>query len=154
MPRQYTPLVDRFWQRVNKTDRCWLWIGNVGRGGYGYITHHGNNRLAHRVSYELAYGSIPENMDVLHCCDTPGCVRPDHLWVGTHSDNMQDKMRKGRSNNPSGESHWQAKLNWQQVREIRQKRQTGRYTLIELGKEYSVHLSLISLIAQNKIWKE
>lgn len=154
MPRQYESLDQRFWRYVNTSGSCWLWTGHKGGGGYGHIRQGGKERLAHRVSYEMAYGSIPGGLDVLHRCDNPACVRPDHLWLGTHTENMADMAAKGRNKQPSGERSGQAKLTWEQVGEIRQKRRSGHYTLKQLGVEYGVHLSLISLITRGVIWRE
>lgn len=88
-----------FWSYVNKTDGCWLWTGMKNRNGYGMI----NNRpsktrnLAHRVSWETANQiPIPDGMFVCHHCDTPACVRPDHLFIGTKEDNSADCSMKGR----------------------------------------------------------
>ena len=79
---------------------CWLWIGaNSGKGGYGQISINGRIKRAHRVSWELHRGFIPEGMLVCHHCDTPPCVNPDHLFVGTYSDNTIDSVKKGRHRN-------------------------------------------------------
>lgn len=90
-------LVDRFWEKVNKTETCWLWTAST-QGGYGQIGHDIYLRpvRAHRVSWELHYGPIPAGLDVLHKCDNPPCVRPDHLFIGTALDNVQDMLRKER----------------------------------------------------------
>src|SRR2546426_177512 len=75
----FPPLEERFWSKVNKTENCWNWIANSrGSNGYGGFWYEGKNLFAHRFSYELHYGKIPENMKVLHICDNPKCVRPDH----------------------------------------------------------------------------
>jgi HNH endonuclease len=98
MPR-HRPLTERFWEKVEKTDDCWLWLGNLNGNGYGYTKLEApsrRNELAHRISWTLHFGPIPEGLFVCHHCDTPPCVRPDHLFLGTHSDNMKDMWRKDR----------------------------------------------------------
>lgn len=94
------PLGDRFWPKVQKSDGCWLWVaGGDSATGYGRIrlgragTKH---ELAHRVAWQLTFGPIPDGLWVLHHCDTPRCVRPDHLFLGDCSDNMKDAATKGR----------------------------------------------------------
>jgi hypothetical protein len=91
------PIEVRFWAKVNKTPTCWLWTASTrkGRGKYGQINLNGMQR-AHRVSWQLAYGPIPNGLHVLHKCDVPACVRPGHLFLGTHRDNMDDARQKGR----------------------------------------------------------
>lgn len=86
----------RFWSKVNKTDGCWLWIGATDRR-YGSFSWSGRRLAkAHRISWELAHGPIPDGMCVLHRCDVPLCVRPAHLFLGTQKDNLRDAFRKGR----------------------------------------------------------
>lgn len=82
------PLADRFWAKVSKTDTCWLWTAAKTGQGYGHIKVDGRMRPAHRVSYELAIGPIPEGMDLDHLCRTPLCVRPDHLEPVTRRTNV------------------------------------------------------------------
>lgn len=81
---------------MDKSKDCWEWVGAVNNKGYGYIHAKVGRFLAHRVSYELEYGPIPEGMCVLHKCDNPRCVRPSHLFLGTIADNNRDMMAKGR----------------------------------------------------------
>lgn len=92
------PLATRFWARVQRAegDACWLWLGVKDRKGYGRITLGTKNLKAHRVSFELANGRLDDGMLICHRCDNPSCVRPDHLFAGTASDNMRDAVRKGR----------------------------------------------------------
>lgn len=88
----------RFWDGVDKQpgDGCWEWTGHCNDGGYGRVTRQTEDRLAHRYAWELENGPIPDGMFVCHHCDNPPCVRPDHLFLGTHTDNMRDAQRKGR----------------------------------------------------------
>jgi hypothetical protein len=92
-----TPL-ERLMARVefDTNGGCWLWTGGIQRRGYGAF-YLGRHMAAHRASYELHKGPIPSGLSVLHKCDTPGCVNPDHLRVGTHKDNMADMATKGRA---------------------------------------------------------
>lgn len=98
-PAARTLIEARFWAKVNKTPTCWLWTASATKGygqfvsaRPGYQSHH----QSHRVSYEIAHGSIPNGMSVLHRCDVPLCVNPDHLFLGTQSDNLADARAKGR----------------------------------------------------------
>ena len=126
--RRRTPLAERFWARVSKTDGCWLWVGaSRTTFGYGVISRGGRRSQigAHRASWEIHFGPIPDGMSVLHRCDNPPCVRPDHLFLGTQSDNIRDMARKARlggqcsSEGTKGERNGNARLTEQQVAEIR-----------------------------------
>jgi len=95
-----TPIEMRFWSKVTKGAGCWEWTASTDHKGYGKLAEggrQGRTLSAHRVSYELNVGPIPDGLLVLHRCDNPPCVRPDHLFVGTHTDNAQDMAKKGRS---------------------------------------------------------
>lgn len=158
----------RFWAKVQKTDNCWLWLGRT-RGGYGRIAEAGRGSRvmsAHRVSYELAYGPIPDGLDVLHICDNPSCVWPEHLRVGTHTDNMRDMALKGRGalgarngrythpeRNTHGERSWTAKLTAADVVAIRARFVAGNITCAQLAREYGVDFKTISSIVQRRSWK-
>ena len=90
------PDCTRFWDKVNKTDTCWLWTGNTEKIGYGIFKLKGKALKAHRLSYAYHKNSIPAGNMVLHRCDVRNCVNPDHLFLGTQTDNMRDMTAKGR----------------------------------------------------------
>lgn len=122
--QERAPLEQRLWRNVEKTDGCWLWRGALNQKGYGSIQEggKGSKRVAtHRLSYQLANGPVPDGLFVLHKCDVPNCVNPDHLWLGTHEDNMRDMREKGRASTdaPKGTHNGKALLNEGIVRYIR-----------------------------------
>lgn len=89
--------IARFWSKVRKSDECWIWIaGRYFPAGYGQFFLDGRDMRAHRTSWTIVHGPIPDGLWVLHKCDNPPCVRPDHLFLGTRSDNMRDCVSKGR----------------------------------------------------------
>lgn len=92
----------RFWDKVSKTETCWLWTASTLQGGYGGFYFDGKLRKAHRIAYEQTFGAIPAGSGyhgtcVLHRCDNTKCVRPDHLFLGTNHDNVMDMLAKGRN---------------------------------------------------------
>lgn len=98
--RVSTPVEPRFWPKVDQTggpDACWPWMACRNRHGYGKVGVGGISVTAHRAVWELANGPIPAGLHVLHRCDNPPCVNPAHLFLGTNADNVEDKVRKGRS---------------------------------------------------------
>lgn len=98
--RPITPPVDRFWAHVAKGPECWLWSGAPTSTGYGKLAFPGGGwQSAHRFSWELHNGPVPDGLQVLHHCDVPLCVNPSHLFLGTHLDNMADMRAKGRYTN-------------------------------------------------------
>ena len=165
--RKRRPLAERFWEKVKKTDGCWLWAGGTLKSGYGAISAGGRcsrSLRAHRVSYELFFGPIPEGLEVMHTCDTPLCVKPTHLFTGTHADNMADMARKKRSTlgdrNPSrlypervakGEKNGHAKLTEEKICEIRAAVGRGEIQSV-LAAQYGVCQANISMIANGKRW--
>ncbi len=105
--RRTSPAKERFSGRYSINSLgCWIWKSNARVARYGSILVDGKRVRAHRASYEMNVGQIPAGMHVLHKCDTPLCVNPDHLFLGTHQDNMNDMKTKGRARAPSGVDHW------------------------------------------------
>ncbi len=146
-------LEERFWAKVNKTDGCWEWVGRKSPKGYGEIDGTNYTVRAHRLSWELHYGPIPEGKLICHHCDNPPCVRPDHLFVGTIGDNNRDMCAKGRlvSGFMRGYAP-KAKLTSEQVLSIRQVYAKGNVTMRELGQAYKVHHTTIVYIINRKHW--
>ena len=87
---------ERFWAKVERGEGCWLFTGYRASHGYGSHRYQGKAYRAHRLAYLLTYGTLPSDLNVCHHCDNPGCVRPDHLFLGTQADNMRDMIAKGR----------------------------------------------------------
>ena len=94
--------VERFWRYVRKTESCWLWEAYKNHDGYGRFWLNGRSVTASRFSYALAHGQIPDGLAVCHRCDTPACVNPNHLFLGTQSENIRDAFQKGRKVIPKG----------------------------------------------------
>ncbi len=151
LPR-YLPWPERFWDKVMKDPNsgCWLWTGSLGGHGYGQIAKDGRPQTTHRVSYEIACGEIPAGKWVLHKCDIRSCVNPDHLFLGTASDNNWDKVSKGRSNSVRGERAGRAKLTEEDVRTIRGLKWMNAS---EIGRLYGIASGNISCILRRKSWK-
>jgi HNH endonuclease len=132
---------------------CWLWTGSCLPNGYGLISVQGTYRLAHRQSYETFVGPIPPGLCVLHHCDTPSCVRPDHLFLGTTADNYWDSARKGRATRLRGSRHQNAKLTEADVREIRQLAVNGgRGIVTALANRFHVGYRTIGRVIQRTRW--
>lgn len=148
----------RFWAKVQRSDACWLWTGCRNRLGYGRIACGGvtfNSILANRASWILHFGPIPEGKCVLHSCDNPPCVNPNHLFLGTHDDNMKDMVLKERATcaDHHGEANGQAKLTTGQVQEIRLLYAAGDLTQRELGKQFHVARRTVGAITSGTNWK-
>ncbi len=145
----------KFWERVQKTDGCWLWTGAKNGGGYGvfHLGRQDGKQLragAHRYSYALHNGPIPAGMDVLHKCDNPACVNPDHLFLGTQADNDADRNAKGRQ--AKGARMGAAKLTEGQVLAIRRAYADGRAKLKKLAAEYGVSAMQIWRVVSRQQW--
>lgn len=136
---------------IRPKTRCWIWTENIENVGYGIIKINSKNYKAHRVSYEVFNGPIPDGLFCLHRCDVRSCCNPEHLFLGTDQDNSDDKVNKNR--HLKGEEMSLSKLKNYQILEIRQKYATGNYTQQELGDQYLVGNDLISRIVNYKRWR-
>jgi hypothetical protein len=158
-----TPAEARFWSKVHKTESCWLWTGSVNEHGYGKFFD-GNGRLvgAHRFSWQLANGPIPDDLYVCHDCpggDNRRCVNPTHLFLGDHSANVADAVKKRvywTGPRPEcarhGESNHNAKLTEEQVLAIRQMRADG-VQLKVIAARFGVSHKLVCSITLRRKWK-
>lgn len=167
----YTPeeRITAFWNKVNKDGsipahmphlgKCWEWIAGTSSAGYGKITYMNRDTSSHRISWEITYGDIPDGLWVLHKCDNPKCVRPDHLFLGTFRDNIDDMVAKGRTlkgennNAPNGEKSPKAKLTDEQVDQIRERYAQGGISHPTLAKQYGVNASHITRIINYQVRK-
>lgn len=147
-------LSERFWSKVSKglDGDCWIWVGGMSHG-YGSIrlgTRYGSKN-ANRISWILNRGTIPKGMHVLHKCDNPACVNPDHLFIGTQADNMRDCASKNRT--AHGSRRPTSKLTELQVLEIWDLWISGEWSCKQIGVLYKVSRQCISNIVHKREWK-
>lgn len=137
----------KFWSKVSKSDdgSCWLWTGYINANGYAIMSISRRGYRASRISYFLHHGHISEDLHICHRCDNPACVRPDHLFLGTRSDNMKDSVEKGRFTKHG------AKLTPDQVQAIRRDYAPGRVPA--MCEFYGVRQSTIYEIIHGHTWK-
>lgn len=176
---------ERFWAKVDKTGECWLWRGFRNKGGYGLVYYPSLGQKiegAHRIAWKLINGGIPHGMCVLHHCDNPTCVRPDHLWIGTRAENNSDRDAKGRQvscrgnshysriypellrrgdNHPArlrpealprGERHGMSKLSIEKVIAMRRMR-GGGCSYVEIGRCFGVTPTNVQMVCTGKTWR-
>lgn len=162
MTRPVGPEAPRFWSKVDKAGPvpahvpelgpCWVWTKSTDRRGYGRFGlpgRHGGWTYAHRWSWKAAHGAVPPGLCVLHRCDNPPCVRPEHLFVGTHGDNSADKKAKDRSNR--GERNGMARLTDDEVRAARELRSQGM-TYAEIAQQLGRSLHPVWRAASGRGW--
>lgn len=158
--RRGTP-AERFWRYVKKTESCWLWTGSHGPSGHGVLFAGAGQRprllRATAVSWEIANGRpVPAGLCVCHTCDNPPCVNPDHLFIGTQTDNMRDCVNKGRFKflQPRrGETNNKAKLTWPVVRKVRADYSHGA-TLSHLSRRLGLARSTLREVVTGRCWRE
>ena len=155
------PVGARFWAKVDKDGPipqhrpelgpCWIWTASTARFGYGYIgVEKGDIRLAHRFAWELAEGPLSADQNVLHHCDNPPCVRRSHLFLGTHNDNVRDKVLKLR--HTYGERHPNAKVTVAEVLQIRALAAAGRsHVLVAL--RFGISDTNVRHIVHRRTWR-
>ncbi len=150
----------RLWTKVVPNEHgCLIWQGGTAKG-YGKIWFDGKLWSAHRLAYRLTYGDIPEEIEVCHNCpggDNPACCNPEHLFLGSHLDNLKDASRKGRMRGPGGktvgEKNGRAKLTFVQVDTIRKEYHPGKTKQADLAAKYGVNQTMISAIIRGVNWK-
>lgn len=159
---------DRFWSKTipEPNSGCLLWLGGGGR--YGHANYDGRRYLAHRLSWALTNGPVPDGMFVCHKCDNPYCVEPRHLFLGTPAENSSDMVRKGRSlsgdrnpsprnldkvrqNHPRGEQIGCAKLTADQVMDLRRRHASGEGRAT-IARDFGIHPVVVSMIAYGVRW--
>jgi len=148
-------VLKRFWNKVEKkTDvECWEWSASRNKYGYGRININKKVMKCHRLSFEIYYKRFISNgLCILHSCDNPKCVNPNHLSEGTHQDNMNDMINKGR--HAKGEKITTSKLKENDIVEIRKLLKETNLTQKQIGKQFNIARSTISLIKSNKRWSQ
>ena len=152
--------IRRFESKVRKTDTCWIWLASRATTGYGqmFVAMKGKRsnivHKSHRIAWQIYVGPIPNGLQVLHNCDNRLCVKPDHLYLGTQQDNVNDMMKRGRNGycRREGQQHPMAKLTDNQVGCIKHRLTIG-ISPKDLAKEFSVARSTIAEISRGATWR-
>ena len=134
---------------IDKNTNCWNWVGAKFKDGYGLFTLDGRHVGVHRVMFSIFNNYIPEKLCVCHKCDNPLCCNPEHLFLGTLNDNVQDCINKGRRNIPKGEKHYKTNLKNVDIIEIRKDTRSPKL----IAKDYSVSVPTIYDIKTKHTWK-
>lgn len=158
-------LEQRFWEKVTKTESCWLWNAATFKTGYGAIGVGSKVEYAHRLSWNIHFGEIPNGHEVCHKCDVRNCVNPSHLFTGTRLDNVRDAVSKGRNAKGStsgmrlhperhhrGEWHPQHKLRECDVVSIRNMYKTTAMSQKQIGQLFAITQTAVGLIVRKKRW--
>ena len=149
-------LKDRFWDKVEilSKNECWLWKASRSNKRYGNIKVNGKMIKSHRLSYEFCHGNIPDGLCVLHKCDNGLCVNPDHLFLGTQHDNVNDCIKKGRVANHKGINNGKSKLIPNDIKDIRLNCIKGHrsFGMSSFARKYNVTPQAVWGIVNNKNW--
>lgn len=140
-----------FESHVIRKDGCWDWNGSLS-GTYGHMRFNNKNIGIHRASWMIHRGEIPEGYSICHTCDNKSCSNPDHLFLGTPKDNIQDMFNKGRENKPQGEKIGTSKLTNENVFRIKELINMG-VSCTRIAKDFGVHCMTVYDIKHNKTWK-
>lgn len=159
LPKKIRSPVERFYEKVQKTETCWIWNGTLGNNGYGRFSVHGKQFVAHRWLFEQLNGAIPIELQCCHKCDNRKCVNPEHIFLGTRTENMADAHAKGRMNfqkpgwfHPkSGTKHHAVKLTEDDVRKIRSL--AGKKFGYEIAEEFGISSVQVNRIIARKNWR-
>lgn len=143
---------NKYYEAVTESG-CWLWTGGLDKDGYGVFWKDLTTARAHRSSYELLKGTIPDGLQVLHSCDIPSCVNPDHLFLGTHNDNMKDKSSKNRQTKLCGSQVYNAKLTENDVVIIKQLLTKSTLRQSDIAGIFNICEGSISQINRGIAWK-
>jgi hypothetical protein len=165
IPNPTNSEIKRFFSKVDKSGPCWVWIAH--RDRYGVFSLRNRVYKAHRVSYVIAHGVIPDGMQVCHHCDNPACVKPDHLFLGSQRDNMADCARKGRyyraigalnastrrpETRPRGEGHPRAVLTVDRVRSMRDAYTAGD-RIADIARCMELNVETVRSVVHRRTWK-
>lgn len=147
MAHKKRPLAERFWEKVEMIPfhDCWEWAARKDRFGYGVMHVNGSTQLAHRICYEMLNPNFNKKLSVCHTCDNPGCVRPEHLFLGSHKENMWDREDKGRGRNKKS-------FSFEKAEEVRRLYKTKKFSQQKLSEMFGCTQANIGFIVRNVIW--
>lgn len=151
MPNDPSIILERYKIDANG---CWVWSATCFQFGHGRVKIKSKDLKAHRVSWEYHKGPIPDGMFVLHTCDNPPCINPEHLFLGTQLENMRDMHSKNRNVSSLGEKHGRSKLTEVEVKQIKNMLLEGRYSHREIGEGFGVTGAAITQIAIGNNWRD
>lgn len=154
MSKKNTRTKELILNNINIENNCWIWKKHLNHCGYGTITHNNKKYLSHRLSYLIFKGKIPKDLYVLHTCDNPPCVNPDHLWTGSQFDNMLDMKQKNRSSKGlirAGQNNPKSKLKNKDINVIKDLYKNGT-KVKEISKMFNVYWTTIYKILNNETW--
>lgn len=148
-------LIDKFWSNVQKgnPDECWIWIGSPSGNGYGQLRFEGVTYRSNVLSYLINKGNIPARMYICHTCDNPICVNPNHLFVGTPSDNAKDRQQKGRGRPMDGENNSNNRFTKESIIQMRSMFQKG-YLCNEIAHIFDTNPEYVRNVVKRKVWKD